>query len=598
MEVSDLSENDTEATLHNSNEAAIDATPWKVHFFYVTPLPKSILDADLRNDESSYQPTFRELNTAVRKYREMSQGILRQLSLSHEVALRTEQLFLSSYRVNPEHGLLSRHLERKISKVAELLEQNAFVLDDVLKPFPVSLGYSRFTNGVCKLPMSIETISPNDADIEPFSQIVETKPLLARYIPPYDAMSKGKRNNYGFESEDQPYEDASQIIAHITRDWTINGSSIRELTYGWIVDQLWKYHKQTDDDAFDADLSLLRSSLSPILVPGAGMGRLAFDIAFAYEGFQTETESIDNATKRYYHPFEVEAVDSSLVMASAAYHVLHGFSLARNSKSDWTRRTGNITHWQKKIHPFTSDPFSNEVNTEQRWEAISFPDINAININLWTNQRPRLQRPEIVFMNSPDLSYTIGDFVATYASKTKHQMYGAITTCYFIDTATNVYEYIITIRNLLRHRKHDRRNETQNKISSSDGSGLWINVGPLQWHRNAQLQPSVDELRQMMELLGFEIHHWEVEDRLIGYRHPDDVGSFESSPFKSGTNSKSRFTRSEGYRPLKFVASLSSNASVVEASDLLRLMEKLRLSTGRQSMLHHNLEDNTEESNL
>jgi hypothetical protein len=102
----------------------------------------------------------------------------------------------------------------------------------------------------------------------------------------------------------------------------------------------------------------------------------------------------------------------------------------------------------------------------------------------------------------------------------------------------------------------------------------------------------------MVELFGFTIHHWEVEDRLIGYRHPDDVGSFDSSKFKGDTNSKSRFTRSEGYRPLKFVASLSSKATDVEGPDVLPLMEKLRLSTGRQSMLRHNLESEIGDAQL
>ncbi|KAL7481345.1 hypothetical protein ACHAW6_007034 [Cyclotella cf. meneghiniana] len=598
MKVSDLpSENDTDAT--PNNESAVDCTPWKAHFFYAPPLHHSTIDKGLGNNASSYQPSFLELTEAVRKYREMSQGIVRQLSLSHEVALRTEQLFLSRYRMDSEPGLLSRQLEKKISKVAELLEKNSFVLEDILKPFPVSLGYSRFTNSGCERPTSIENASatPNqkfDSDLEAFSETAST--LLARYIPPYNMASQSKRSNNGFESEDQPYEDASQIIAHMTRDWSISGSSIRELTYGWIMDQLWNYHKQIKGDSCDAHASLLRSTLSPVLVAGAGLGRLAFDIAFAYEEFQTQSHSTDIVAKQLYHPFEVEAVDSSIVMASAAHHVFHGFSLARKRDCenivtrDWTeiRRRDNITHHQKEICPFTSDPFLNEVDTEKRWEAILFPDTKAQNINLWTNQRSKF-KGSVVFTNSPDLSYTIGDFVTTYASKSKHQMYGAIATCYFIDTATNVYEYIMTIKNLLRHRTHDRSNESQEKTSSHDGSGLWINVGPLQWHRNAQLQPSVDELRQMVELFGFTIHHWEVEDRIIGYRHSDDVGSYDSSPFKSDTNSKSRFTRSEGYRPLKFVASLSSKATDADGPNLLPLMEKLRLSTGRESMLRHNL---------
>ena len=158
--------------------------------------------------------------------------------------------------------------------------------------------------------------------------------------------------------------------------------------------------------------------------------------------------------------------------------------------------------------------------------------------------------------NTPSLSYTVGDFVTIYASRAKHNMYGAITTSFFIDTATNIYEYILTIKNLLR------------------SNGLWINVGPVQWHRNAQLQPTVCELRQIIELFGFTIHHWEVEDRLMGYRVQDDA-----VPSTLG----SRFTRAEGYRPLKFVASYEGTS---DTDDLLPVLEKLRLSTGRKSTIN------------
>ena len=155
----------------------------------------------------------------------------------------------------------------------------------------------------------------------------------------------------------------------------------------------------------------------------------------------------------------------------------------------------------------------------------------------------------------PRLSYVIGDFVSIYASPSKHGMYGSIATCFFIDTATNIYKYILTIRNLLRI------------------GGVWFNLGPVQWHRNAQLNPSTEELKDAILLAGFKIAHWEVSDKLLAYRHPEDI---------------LKGTRAEAYRPLKFVAELASNEYVVRdkvEADLISSLEKLRQVTGQRSMI-------------
>lgn len=503
---------------------------WKAQFFYVSPLHACTVEVDDNSTSHQSEPEFLELNKALRKYREASQGIIRRLSLSHEVALRTEQLLMSmsqndldevSYETRSSR-LLSRQIEQKISKVAELLEQNAFVLEGLLKSFPVIMGLSRFTNVDVRSSATLDCTRMPSIPVDGADSLLERSkaiPPLARYIPPYKPRNDSTN---GLETDEQPYEDAAQIIAHITRDWTAGGAPIREMTYKWIVDQLWNYHRETNDT----------SICSPVLVPGAGMGRLAYDIAFSHERVNTQRDAPENNTILHRFPFEVEAADSSVVMASAAHHIL------------------NLgTDQQHEIYPFVNDPFTNEVDTEKRWRSMLFPENTVLRALKHLNSQPHE-----IFVNEPSLSYTIGDFVTTYASNAKQGMYGSIATCYFIDTATNIHEYILTIKNLLRR------------------GGLWINLGPVQWHRNAQLQPSVNELRQMIELFGFQIHHWEVEDRLVGYRHPDDI------------EPASRFTRSEGYRPLKFVASYGGTDETV---DLLPLFEKLRLSTGRRSMFHN-----------
>jgi hypothetical protein len=83
----------------------------------------------------------------------------------------------------------------------------------------------------------------------------------------------------------------------------------------------------------------------------------------------------------------------------------------------------------------------------------------------------------------------------------------------------------------------------------------------------------------MIQLGGFEILYWEISEQLIAYRHPDD---------DLGSN---RSTRSEAYRPLKFVAVKSDPSSKNGKDDcLLSSIEEVRLRTGRSSIvnLDHN----------
>lgn len=51
-----------------------------------------------------------------------------------------------------------------------------------------------------------------------------------------------------------------------------------------------------------------------------------------------------------------------------------------------------------------------------------------------------------------------------YGKKELGKQYDAVVTCFFIDTAANVVDYIDVIHNVLRP------------------GGVWLNFGPLLWH--------------------------------------------------------------------------------------------------------------------
>jgi hypothetical protein len=218
---------------------------------------------------------------------------------------------------------------------------------------------------------------------------------------------------------------------------------------------------------------------APVLVPGAGMGRLAYDL--------------------YQHGYTVEANELSPVMAAAAHGILQ-----RNS-------TG-------VLHPFALDIMSNEVDSSRRYDAIEFPD-TRIDDDIGSSGGK----------GGGTLSFTIGDFCGDYYFS-QDNVFGAIVTCFFIDTATNIYSYIELMEQLLKR------------------GGVWVNVGPVQWHRNALLHPSVDELKDLISAHGFDILHWKVDREPVPYRQYDDSG------MKSCPSSFVRTTNFDAYRPLRFVA--------------------------------------------
>jgi carnosine N-methyltransferase len=344
------------------------------------------------------------------------------LSRSLEVAQTTEW---DVFGANPPEYVLSEQLSRRIARLATLFERNTRLLQEqIFRPFPVA-----------------KVLPVNEPQKEESIWWTTTAARPPPDQPPHRATSVP-------EEESSSYNSASQVMAHITRDWTSFGKSVRLRTYDWCRDQLSHL-----------------SSRKPVLVPGAGLGRLAHDLAC--------------------NGYSVEANDSSLLMACAAHAILQ-------------KRVGGT------LYPFLMDFFTNEVDTELRYEAVVFPDI-AVHDDIQEN-----------------LSYTIGDFVGTYSTPSYKGQYGGIVTCFFLDTATNIYEYLVTIHNIL------------------EKGGVWVHVGPLQWHPNALLHPSANELKGLVESMGFQIKSWSIDLEPMDYRSED--------------HATVRSTKYEAFKPVRMVA--------------------------------------------
>ena len=93
--------------------------------------------------------------------------------------------------------------------------------------------------------------------------------------------------------------------------------------------------------------------------------------------------------------------------------------------------------------------------------------------------------------------------------------------------------------------------------------GIWVNVGPLQWHSNAVLHPSGDELRLMIESLGFSVLSWSVDKEAINYRHDD-------------TKEDTRYTKFEGYKPLRFVVKRIPKVDSLKIENVAEQISRIR----------------------
>ena len=394
----------------------------------------------LHDVASSKSPT-KSLNRIVRsvmeEYQQESSQALAGLSRMLEEALTAEATIATTNK----RKLLSTKLEQRIQKTATCLEHNEKVFAALLGNFSYTLALpENATQRVSPIDDNIPHNEQSNATNHQFRTHTSHKPSICN------------------ASETHSYDSATQLWAHLVRDWTVEGRSIRHSLYDWCCHQMKRY----------------ATTAATVLVPGSGMGRLAFDL--------------------YQQGYHVEANELSVSMAVAASSLLQ------------TKLSGSF-------YPYVLDAMANEVESKRRFGSVAFPDVPI--------------QTEAATQGS--LSYTVGDFVGNdddYYRQERMGDFDAIVTCFFIDTATNIYEYLTIIHQLIKPR------------------GVWVNVGPVQWHHNALLRPSVNELKDLIEAFGWSIQSWNIDETPISYRNDNDANEYRLPPM----------TNYEGYRPLRFVA--------------------------------------------
>lgn len=202
-----------------------------------------------------------------------------------------------------------------------------------------------------------------------------------------------------------------------------------------------------------------------VLVPGAGLGRLPLEIAARGYGCQGNEFS-----------YFMLLTSNFLLNAAGAAGAITVFPFLDQTCNLWAPE-GNST---EVLIPDVCPAEMLGVSAAEEEEEVEDGFV-----------KPEPERPQ------HDFSMTAGDFQEVYGTPAQAEAWDAVVTCFFLDTAPVVIEYVALIHRLLRP------------------GGVWVNIGPLLYHwadgagdaRYARsIELSWEEVRHVMVRgFGFEV---------------------------------------------------------------------------------------------
>ncbi|KAM0517784.1 hypothetical protein ACHAPE_004762 [Trichoderma viride] len=206
-----------------------------------------------------------------------------------------------------------------------------------------------------------------------------------------------------FSESDQPFmpqewagiakhadiDKARSSLRQFYRDWSAAGAEERAASYGPVMKALDQERAKTSQD-----------SRLKVLVPGAGLGRLVFELC--RDGYDTEGNEI-------------------------SYHQLLASSYILNE----CRSAGQHT-----LYPWVHT-FSNHTSRENHLRSYPVPDIHPGTTLLDAS-------------NVGSMSMCAADFLCLYGDDEHKESYDAVASVFFLDTAPNLIRYLEVIYHCLR----------------------------------------------------------------------------------------------------------------------------------------------------
>lgn len=247
---------------------------------------------------------------------------------------------------------------------------------------------------------------------------------------------------------------ARSTIRQLYRDWTADGAAEREACHGPVMKTLE-----------EEQVKMGKEQPLKVLVPGAGLGRLVFELCL--------------------HGYEVEGNEIS-------YHQLLASSYILNRCG----RAGEHT-----IYPWIHT-FSNHLTREKHLRGYSVPDIH----------------PGKTMASTPGagtMSMCAADFLCLYGNGSHAGAFDAVASIFFLDTAPNLIRYLEVIRHCLRPGGvlinvgpllwHFENNAPGNHGRDTDGDGEHDYSNSSGIADPGSFELSNDEVMALLGKMGFEV---------------------------------------------------------------------------------------------
>eukprot|EP00501_MAST-03F_sp_TOSAG23-6_P000329 GSMAST32.ASY1.ANO1.336.1 assembled CDS len=238
----------------------------------------------------------------------------------------------------------------------------------------------------------------------------------------------GRQDDIVIESSGHSMSKVVSTLHQLSREWSSEGSEERSQCMIPMLEELENCLPVTDAN----------KNVQRVLAPGCGAGRLVLELAS--------------------RGYEVQGNEFSYVMLLASTYMLN--------------KTSHVD--EICIHPWIDKRCNNWSNANMA-RPIYIPDLSPMDV---MHKNPGL-----------NVSMCAGEFLEVYSKQSSN--WDAILTCFFIDTAPNIFDYIIPYL-------------TNFKCNIC----VWINMGPLLYHwANASVGENDCRYEQSIELSYDELIH-------------------------------------------------------------------------------------------
>ncbi|XP_038725262.1 carnosine N-methyltransferase-like [Tripterygium wilfordii] len=418
-------------------------------------------------DEERIRQRKKKLEKAleVKPLRRIISAYLNYPDAAEEDVKRYERSF---GKLSPAHKALLSHYPQKLERQRRCIATNAYFVVCMLQAFEPPLDMSQ-DMGNCEVP-HLQCAPTDQRSSAPTSErTCHNNCPISEQAPLGEGTNEVQMDglhDFGPESSPSSLEKMKEAdkcggdqvsFSHAWLDPSLQSHVplVDVDTVRWIIRNIardWAAEGQKERDQCHKPILDELSALFPhrskgsspsCLVPGAGLGRLAMEISCL--GFVTQ------------------GCDFSYYMRICSSFVLNS-----------TRTAGEWT-----VYPWIHSN-CNSLSDSDQFRPVSFPDIHPARAGI-----------------TEGFSMCGGDFVKVYSDPSHVGVWDAVVTCFFIDTARNIVEYIEIISRILK-----------------DG-GVWINLGPLLYHFVGQedemsIELSLEDVKRVALHYGFQFEKEET----------------------------------------------------------------------------------------